>query len=274
MKKYIFLIILIPVFVGIVHAQDPYGLSRSGLAVLAQANTWGGTQTAPVFNATTALQFNGANINTGGTLTDVAYLDQSNTFTGATQTAPTVNATTAFTLSGTNINTTGTLSNVAYKGQNNNFTVTQTGTVFNATTALQLNGADINTAGTLTNVAYKNQSNTFTAEQKFLAGSVTMDCGGTLAGSGTSNNQDIDIQVQNYGTWSKSASLVLTLTNSICITTSKILVQVMDGITTAGAEQITAQVITRSSGSCVIKFTNSSTTGYTAAFHISVKVQN
>lgn len=45
-----------------------------------------GTIQAATINATANIQLNGANINTAGTLTNVAYLNQANTFTGATNT--------------------------------------------------------------------------------------------------------------------------------------------------------------------------------------------
>ena len=88
--------------------------------------TFTGTLTAPTVNATTALQINGTDINTTGTLSNVAYKGQANNFGAFTQTASVFNSTSAIQLNGTDINTTGTLSNVAYKGQNNNFTTSQT----------------------------------------------------------------------------------------------------------------------------------------------------
>jgi hypothetical protein len=44
--------------------------------------TFTGTVQAATINATTAIQLGGTNINTGGTLSNVAYLDQNNIFTG------------------------------------------------------------------------------------------------------------------------------------------------------------------------------------------------
>ena len=76
--------------------------------------TGAGTIQAPTINATTTLELNGVNINTSGTLTDVAYLDRANSFSadntfngGGTGLAVTNNATVGGTLSVTGTFTTG-----------------------------------------------------------------------------------------------------------------------------------------------------------------------
>ena len=56
-------------------------VANGGAPSFSSAITVGTSVTSPTINATSALQFNGANINTGGTLSNVAYLDQANTFT-------------------------------------------------------------------------------------------------------------------------------------------------------------------------------------------------
>lgn len=76
-------------------------------------------------NSVAGYLFNGTDINTKNTLTNVAYKDSTNTFT-QTQKATVFNATSGLQLNGTSINTAGTLSNVAYRVQNNNFPVAQT----------------------------------------------------------------------------------------------------------------------------------------------------
>jgi fibronectin-binding autotransporter adhesin len=59
-------------------------LNANGGVNTGNANITAGTGsvTAGTVNATSALQLNGTNINTAGTLTNVAYLNQNNTFTG------------------------------------------------------------------------------------------------------------------------------------------------------------------------------------------------
>ena len=64
------------------------GVQGSGVFagnLTAQTITASSSVVSPSFNATGALELNGANINTGGTLSDVAYLSQSQTFTGLDQ---------------------------------------------------------------------------------------------------------------------------------------------------------------------------------------------
>lgn len=67
-------------------------VANAGAPSFSAAITVGTSVTSPTINATTALQFNGTNINTGGTLSNVAYLDQNNTFTGRNIFNPTVTA--------------------------------------------------------------------------------------------------------------------------------------------------------------------------------------
>ncbi len=71
-------------------------VANAGAPSFSAAITVGTSVTSPTINATTALQFNGANINTAGTLTNVPYLNQSNAFTNAN--AITVSSATAFTV--------------------------------------------------------------------------------------------------------------------------------------------------------------------------------
>jgi hypothetical protein len=56
-------------------------VANNGAPIFSDAITIGTSVTTPTVNATTAYLFNGANINTGGTLSNVAYLDRANTFT-------------------------------------------------------------------------------------------------------------------------------------------------------------------------------------------------
>ena len=81
------------------------------------------TPTYTTVNAS-EIQLNGTDINTGGTLTNVTYLDQDNVMSGTLKCAS-LNATTDIELNGTSINTGGTLSNVAYLDQQNTFSVSQ-----------------------------------------------------------------------------------------------------------------------------------------------------
>ncbi|QQS22951.1 hypothetical protein IPM19_00035 [bacterium] len=58
-------------------------VANGGAPSFSAAITVGTSVTSPTINATTALQFNGADINTAGTLTNVAYENQANAFTMA-----------------------------------------------------------------------------------------------------------------------------------------------------------------------------------------------
>jgi hypothetical protein len=55
-------------------------VANSGTPSFSSAITVGTSVTSPTINATTAFQLNGTNINTAGTLSNVAYLDQANVF--------------------------------------------------------------------------------------------------------------------------------------------------------------------------------------------------
>ncbi|MEI7838414.1 MAG: hypothetical protein WCI37_01370, partial [bacterium] len=72
------------------------------------AITSSGTIQGGTVNATSTLQLNGNNINASGTLSNVAYLGQSNTFTGATNTFNAINGTSLNTGSGA-ITSSGTI---------------------------------------------------------------------------------------------------------------------------------------------------------------------
>jgi hypothetical protein len=65
-------------------------VANAGVPSFSAAITVGTSVTSPTINATTALQLNGVNINTAGTLTNVAYLNQVNTFTANNIFQPTV----------------------------------------------------------------------------------------------------------------------------------------------------------------------------------------
>ncbi len=60
-------------------------VANNGAPSFSSAITVGTSVTTPVVNATTALQLGGANINTAGTLSNVAYLNQAQSFTGLNQ---------------------------------------------------------------------------------------------------------------------------------------------------------------------------------------------
>ncbi len=99
------------------------GIDTNRLTYIDKSNSFiGRKQTFDTVNATVKYLLNGADINTGGTLSNVAYMNQSNSFIGRKQTFDTVNATAKFLLNGTDINTGGTLSNVAYLNQSNTYT--------------------------------------------------------------------------------------------------------------------------------------------------------
>src|SRR5581483_9594327 len=55
-------------------------VTQGGAITAASINVGSGTVTAATVNATSAIQLNGANINTAGTLNNVAYLNQANVF--------------------------------------------------------------------------------------------------------------------------------------------------------------------------------------------------
>lgn len=149
--------------------------SPNTLATLTDTGT-AATFATSVVNAALALQINGTSINIGGTLTNVAYLDQANVFSAAqtistaaalklTNSAPVVTLATA----GVNGALTfkdaegspNTLATLTDGGSTGTFSVAN----LNGTTAIQLNGTSINTAGTLTDVAYKDQNNSFSVGQ-------------------------------------------------------------------------------------------------------------
>ncbi|MBA3789541.1 helix-turn-helix domain-containing protein, partial [Patescibacteria group bacterium] len=58
-------------------------VANNGAPAFSNAITVGTSVTTPILNATSAIQLNGADINTSGTLSNVAYLNRSQTFTGA-----------------------------------------------------------------------------------------------------------------------------------------------------------------------------------------------
>lgn len=79
-------------------ADNTWDIGASG-ATRARTIYAGTSVVAPTINATTALQVGGADINTAGTLTNVAYINQANTFTAGQTITPAVN-TTGLTMSG------------------------------------------------------------------------------------------------------------------------------------------------------------------------------
>jgi hypothetical protein len=60
-------------------------VANSGVPSFSAAITVGTSVTSPTINGTSALQLNGANINTAGTLSNVAYLNQAEAFSGLQQ---------------------------------------------------------------------------------------------------------------------------------------------------------------------------------------------
>ncbi len=117
------------------------GSIASGFGTISTGNniTTSATIQGGVVNATTTLQLGGTNINTGGTLSNVAYLDQDNTLTGHNLFQNFSNSTTAFQIQ----NSTGT---------SNLFVADTTNTRIGIGTAgpgyrLDVQGGDINTSG-------------------------------------------------------------------------------------------------------------------------------
>ena len=96
------------------------GLNVGGSVGIAGNLSSAGTIQGGTLNAISALQLNGTNINTSGTLSNVAYLGQSNTFTGTTNTFS-ANSSNALTIQNTsnvnslNVNT--SLNSVGMNGQ-------------------------------------------------------------------------------------------------------------------------------------------------------------
>jgi hypothetical protein len=87
-----------------------FGTISTGNNITTTATVQGGT-----VNATSALQLNGTNINTAGTLSNVAYLNQDQTFTGHNTFKPTTDSTTAFQVqnaAGQNLLTADSINNI------------------------------------------------------------------------------------------------------------------------------------------------------------------
>ena len=82
-------------------ADNSYDIGASG-ATRPRTGYFGTSVIGPTINATTALQFNGTDINTAGTLTNVAYENQANSFTVAQSIA--VQSATALTVARTGSN--------------------------------------------------------------------------------------------------------------------------------------------------------------------------
>src|SRR5690606_23783906 len=130
------------------------------------------TLTVGTINALSELQINGVNINTGGALSNVAYLDQANIFTagqtittgGLTISAGGANITGGIDNNSGGITEAGAIAGATTITASGNITSggTVQGVTINGTSAIQLNGANINTGGTLSNVAYLDQANVFT----------------------------------------------------------------------------------------------------------------
>jgi hypothetical protein len=104
-----------------------------------------GTGTLGTLNATSTIQLGGTNINTGGTLSNVAYLDQANTFTAA-GTALTVD---------NNATITGTLTSGLINGQTISSSANFTGTATVAGPSLTLGTASVTNGSAV----FKNATN-------------------------------------------------------------------------------------------------------------------
>ncbi len=96
-----------------------WGVTGAGAATFASV-------TAATINATSALQLGGTDINTAGTLTNVAYKNQANTFTFNQTVTPTQNSVNALTVNGTS-GTAATALVVAQTGNAAGLTVTGSG---------------------------------------------------------------------------------------------------------------------------------------------------
>ncbi len=124
-------------------------VANAGAPSFSAAITVGTSVTSPTINATTALQLNGTSINTAGTLSNVAYLNQSNAFTANQSITNVTIANAASLLSLTGTTTTSTVSGTAY-GLYNSFTNANTS---NADTAYA-NYTTVADATTLANTIY------------------------------------------------------------------------------------------------------------------------
>ena len=159
-----------------------------------------GTLTVATINGSTALQYGGADINTAGTLTNVAYKNQANNFTAAQTISSgglTISAGGASITGGINnnnggITNTGALTQITYATASSSITAP----IINGTTALQFNGADINDTGTLSNVAYKGQDNNFTTGQT-IGGGITIS--GASTDITTGSNEDLTLVANGSG---------------------------------------------------------------------------
>ncbi|MGE5041732.1 MAG: beta strand repeat-containing protein [Candidatus Levyibacteriota bacterium] len=174
---------------GTLTIKDSAGVPNTLLTL--QDTGTAATLTVGTINASSTLELNGTDINTAGTLTNVAYLNASNTFT-AGQTISTggltIQAGGANITDGIDNNSGGIINTGSITGATN---ITASGTIqgatLNGTGAIQLNGASINTTGTLTNVAYKGQNNNFTVGQT-IGGLLTVSSGGASISGGIDNN--------------------------------------------------------------------------------------
>lgn len=177
-------------------------VANAGAPSFSAAITVGTSVTSPTINATTALQLNGTSINTGGTLSNVAYLDQANAFTAnqSITNATIANAAKLLTLTGTT--TTSTSSGTAY-GLYNSFT--------NANTS----NAD---------TSYSNY--TTTADATALANTVYGDYQ-TIALSGNAAKTGVG----NYATISTSSTTADTIIGSDIVTS-------VTGIMTTGTRNV------------------------------------
>ncbi len=183
---------------GTLTIKDSAGSPNTLLTLVDNGTT--GTLTAAIINGSTALQVGGADINTAGTLTNVAYKNQTNNFSAAQTISSgglTISAGGASVTGGINnnnggITNAGAITQITYATASSSLTAP----VVNATTALQLNGTDINTTGTLSNVAYKGQDNNFTTGQT-IGGSVTIS--GASTDITTASNEDLTLLANGSG---------------------------------------------------------------------------
>ena len=151
-------------------------------------------------NATTGFFLNGTNINVGTTLSNVAYLDQANTFAlgqtintgGILINAGGENITGGINNNNGGITNSGAITQITYATASGSIT----GSILNGTTQIQLNGTNINTTGTLSNIAYKGQNNNFTTSQN-IAGTLTLT--GAATDITTGSNEDLTLLANGTG---------------------------------------------------------------------------
>ncbi len=183
-------------------------VANAGAPSFSAAITVGTSVTSPTINATTALQLNGTSINTAGTLTNVAYLNQANAFTAnqSITNATITNGSKLVTLTGTA--TTSTSSGTGY-GLYNSFTNANTTnadtayanytTVADATALANTVYGDYQTIALSGNAAkigvgqYATVSTSSTTADTIIALDAATSAAGII-GSGTRSNYGVRLQ--------------------------------------------------------------------------------